>query len=1361
MLETLILTISIILQFVAALLALRLIRITGRWTGWSLIAAAITLMAVRRSITLFHHLTNGGPSDLYTESIPLTVSMIISVLMAAGIAAITPLFVSMKKSEEALRRSEERFRSYFELGLIGMAITSPTKGILEVNDKICEILGYDRNELVKQTWAELTHPDDLAADVAHFNRVTAGEIDGYSMDKRFIRKDGQVIDSTISVKCVRRPDGSVDHFVALLQDITERKRAEETLRESEERLRLALEAAQMGTFDWDIPQNRITWSRGHEKLWDLAPGEFGGTYEAFLEKIHPDDLPGINAEIKRSIDSREALAQEFRVVWSDGSVHWVFGRGEFFFNEEGEPLRMRGVVLETTARRQAEEELRAGRDFLNNIIDSSPSYIFAQDMQHRITLCNDAVSRLFGMPKEKILGKTEQDLFPKNIADAIQKVNRQIMRSGAPIQMEEVIASKTEGSPRVVITTKFPFRDGDGKIGGLGGVATDITERKQAEEALKRSEERYRTLIEQASDGIFIADLSGKILDVNPSGCQMLNYKDEEIPGLNLRDILAPEDLPRLPEAISHLQTGGGWIEEWKFLRKDGTIFLAEVSGKALSDGRLLGIVRDITERKKAEKALRTSEERFQLAARATHDIIWDWDLAANTIWWNRNFYTLFGYKPEEIEPGIASWENRIHTEERERVITGIHAAIDRGERFWSDEYRFRRSDGSDATLLDRGYIVHDQGGKATRMIGAMMDITGRKQAEEALKQAEARLRLALQAGRIGTWDWNLTTEKIVWSSGHEALWGMAPGTFKGTYEEFEARLHPDDRDEVKRVTAQAIVERSNFRHEFRVVWPDGSVHWIAGQGEPLFDESGRPVRMIGVVRDITEPKRAEAALRESEERLRFVTLATHDAVWDWNLETNTIWWNEAFKETFGYKNEEVKPGFEFWESLIHPEDREHLLSDLQATIDRGEQSLATEYRLRRGDGSYATVLDRGFLLHDQNAKPVRMVGAMMDITEQKQAEEALRRSEQHLRDVINSLIFFAGVLTPEGIFVEANQTALNATGLSLEEVIGKPFDQIYAWSYSPEAQAKLRDAIARAARGETVRYDTPLRLKGDRFITIDFGMAPMFDAGGKVTYLVPSGVDITERKRAEEEIKKLNVDLERRVAERTAQLQTTNKELESFSYSVSHDLRAPLRGISGFSRVLLARYADRFDAQGKDFLQRVDAASRRMGELIEDLLNLSRITRSEMHQKPVDLSSLAKTIAEELQHSEPGRKVTIVIRDDLKTSGDPRLLRIALENLLGNAWKFTMKRPVATIEFGRIEREGKTIYFVRDDGAGFDMAYADKLFGPFQRLHSLSEFPGTGIGLATVQRIIHRHGGKVWAEGEVEKGATFYFTLG
>jgi signal transduction histidine kinase len=261
---------------------------------------------------------------------------------------------------------------------------------------------------------------------------------------------------------------------------------------------------------------------------------------------------------------------------------------------------------------------------------------------------------------------------------------------------------------------------------------------------------------------------------------------------------------------------------------------------------------------------------------------------------------------------------------------------------------------------------------------------------------------------------------------------------------------------------------------------------------------------------------------------------------------------------------------------------------------------------------------------------------------------------------------------------------------------------------------------------------------------------------------------EIRERKRAEEEVRQLNASLESRVAEQTRdvqeanlQLAATNKELEAFAYSVSHDLRTPLRGIDGWSLALLEDYGSQLDKQASQYLDRVRSETQRMGQLIDDMLQLSRVTRVEMQRNPVDLTSLANGIAAEMLESHPGRRIQFTIAPGLMTHGDSGLLRIVMMNLLSNAVKFTARRAEARIEFGEILRNGESAYFVRDDGVGFDMAYASTLFGAFQRLHKATEFPGTGIGLATVQRVIHRHGGQVWAEAEDGKGACFYFTIG
>jgi hypothetical protein len=299
---------------------------------------------------------------------------------------------------------------------------------------------------------------------------------------------------------------------------------------------------------------------------------------------------------------------------------------------------------------------------------------------------------------------------------------------------------------------------------------------------------------------------------------------------------------------------------------------------------------------------------------------------------------------------------------------------------------------------------------------------------------------------------------------------------------------------------------------------------------------------------------------------------------------------------------------------------------------------------------------------------------------------------------------------------------------------------------------------VARA--GTTVQFEETAE-GGDEglrsYLSVKF---PVLDDAGEVYAVCGISTDITDRKRAEEEVKRLNADLEARVVERTVELEASTRELDAFAYSVSHDLRAPLRSLHGFSQAILDDYGDLLDEVGQDYLRRLQRNVKRMGQMIDDLLNLSRATRVDLAREPVDLGGMAREIVADLATADPGRKVTTIIPDQLTAAGDPRLLRLVLQNLLANAWKFSAKRPLATIEVGQLDRDGEHLFFVRDDGAGFDMRFVDKLFSAFQRLHAAADFEGNGIGLAIVQRIVRRHGGRVFAESEPDKGATFYFTL-
>jgi PAS domain S-box-containing protein len=494
-----------------------------------------------------------------------------------------------------------------------------------------------------------------------------------------------------------------------------------------------------------------------------------------------------------------------------------------------------------------------------------------------------------------------------------------------------------------------------------------------------------------------------------------------------------------------------------------------------------------------------------------------------------------------------------------------------------------------------------------------------------------------------------------------------------------------------------------------------------------------------------------EQKIRLSEIRFRTLLDSAPDAIVIVDREGRINMVNNQTENWFGYKRDqligepvEILVPERFRQ--IHTSYRNHFNAH-PATRPMGANADLTG---RRKDGSEFPV--EISLSPSSIADELWVTAIVRDISARKEIETSRQQAQNRLSELVNNLPVGVFRIMGNDIshFREVNPAMIDIfAAQSAEELMGQALQSLF---YEPKDWMIYQEHVKGKFRMHTL--DLHFRkLNGEDF----FGSLTIAAkrAGDE---LVLDGIleDISERKLQSEHIQTLNEHL----ASRSAELEVINRELESFSYSVSHDLRAPLRAMDGFSSTLLTDYGDKLDERGRDRLLRVRSAAQKMATLIDDLLNLSRVSRAELAWEEVDLSELAQNIFAELRQTAEQRPVNIHITPGMHTHGDRRLLGIVLTNLLNNAWKFTGQKNPAIIEVGREELEGEPVFFVRDNGAGFDMAYAGKLFGAFQRLHDAGEFPGTGIGLATVQRVIHKHGGRIWAESAVDAGATFYFTI-
>ena len=561
---------------------------------------------------------------------------------------------------------------------------------------------------------------------------------------------------------------------------------------------------------------------------------------------------------------------------------------------------------------------------------------------------------------------------------------------------------------------------------------------------------------------------------------------------------------------------------------------------------------------------------------------------------------------------------------------------------------------------------------------------------------------------------------------------------------------------------AETEEEALLVRRETAADAQESRVRWVLGLGTASLLVL---LVLAGVVieRDIRELERARqvldergAALAQSEESTRALVEAASQAIVGVYPDGAIATVNGMTERIFGYTRDELigRPVELLIPDRLRQRHMAHRREYGTAPTPR-PAGAGVELSARRKDGSeFPVEVSLGSVRTP--AGPL-FVSYITDMTERKRASDAVRKSEQDLRRYMECAPAAIATFDLDMRYLAVSRRFREDYGLGDRELLGHSHYEIF-----PEVPETWRAVHRRCLAGAVERNDNERFLRADgREQWIRWEIQPWHQTDGSIGGIVLFSEEITRQKRDEEEIRSLNATLEQRVRDRTAQLEAANGELEAFSYSVSHDLRAPLRGIDGWSLALLEDYGDKLDAPARQYLERVRSETQRLGALIGEMLRLSQVTRAEMRSATVDLTQMVQAIAARLREAEPGRELEMAIEAGLTVCGDEHLLEIALTNLLGNAIKFTKPRAHARIEFGRRDGTGETVFYVRDNGVGFDMAHAGMLFGAFQRLHKASEFPGTGIGLATVQRAIRRHGGRVWAEAQPDKGATFYFTVG